>query len=60
MDRKTKLPSDITGSVRELIREYVASDPGFRDALKREAIAALSTGEFATGRAILRDYIDKR
>ena len=58
MIRKRKVPrSQLTGSVRELIEEYIASDPAFREALIQEAIETMLTGDVETGKTILRDYI---
>jgi DNA-binding phage protein len=44
-------------SFKELVRENIAKDPAFRDALLREAIEAMLAGEVDVGRAVLRDYI---
>jgi hypothetical protein len=53
--KKAKPP--VTGSVRELIDGYIASDPAFREALIQEAIEAMLGGDVETGKTILRDYI---
>lgn len=53
--RKKKVP--LTGSVRELIDGYIASDPAFRKALVQEAVEAMLSGDVETGKTILRDYI---
>lgn len=53
---KTRRPA-LTGSMRELIDDYIASDPSFREALIREAIEAMLSGDVETGKTILRDYI---
>jgi len=46
-----------TKSFSDLIQQDVASDPAFASALLREAIEAMLSGDVATGKAILRDYI---
>jgi hypothetical protein len=58
-NRKTKRPP-ITGNVRELIDDYIASDPAFREALIKEAIETMLAGDVETGKTILRDYLQKR
>jgi hypothetical protein len=55
--RKKPTPSDLTGSVRELIDGYIVSDPAFREALIQEAVEAMLAGDVETGKIILRDYI---
>ena len=55
-NRKTK-PPPLTGSVRELIDDYIVSDPAFREALIKEAIETMLAGDVETGKTILRDYI---
>jgi len=55
-NRKTKRPP-LTGSVRELIDDYIVSDPAFREALIEEAIETMLAGDVETGKTILRDYI---
>ena len=57
MIRKKKAKAALTGSVRELIDGYIASDPAFREALIQEAIEAMLAGDVDTGKTILRDYI---
>lgn len=47
----------LTGSVRELIDGYIASDPAFRQALIQQAVEAMLAGDVDTGKTILRDYI---
>ena len=55
-NRKTKW-SPLTGSARELIDEYIGSDPAFREALTEEAMATMLAGDVETGKTILHDYI---
>lgn len=57
MTAKKKPKPALTGSVRELIDGYIASDPAFREALIQEAIEAMLAGDVDTGKTILRDYI---
>lgn len=57
MIRKKKVKPPLTGSVRALIDDYIASDPAFREALIHEAIEAMLAGDVETGKIILRDYI---
>jgi hypothetical protein len=57
MTRKKKAAAALTGSVRELIDGYIASDPAFREALIQEAVEAMLSGDVETGKTILRDYI---
>jgi DNA-binding phage protein len=44
-------------SFKELMQTRVAADPAFGQALLREGIDAMLTGDTDTGKAILRDYI---
>ena len=55
-NRRTKRPP-LTGSVPELIDDYIVSDPAFREALIKEAIETMLAGDVETGKTILRDYI---
>jgi DNA-binding phage protein len=48
----------LTRDFRETIRERAQREPAFRQALLREGIELLASGDFATGRAILRNYIN--
>ena len=57
MTAKKKPKPALTGSVRELIDGYIASDPAFREALIQEAVEAMLSGDVETGKTILRDYI---
>jgi hypothetical protein len=47
----------LTGDFKELVRKRIAQDPAFRDALAREGINTMLSGDVETGKAILRDYI---
>jgi hypothetical protein len=55
-NRKTKRPP-LTGSVRELIDDYIVSDPAFRKALIEEATETMLAGDVETGQAILRGFV---
>jgi len=46
-----------TRSFRELVQRHVSSDPAFAEALLREGIQTMLTGDIETGKTILRDYI---
>ena len=48
----------LTRDFKETIRARVERDPGFRQALLREAIENLLSGEVETGKIILRDFIN--
>jgi hypothetical protein len=50
----------VTGDFKELVRKRIERDPAFRDALLREGIDTMLSGDVATGKAILRDYIKAR
>lgn len=47
----------LTRSFDALVRDHVARDPAFAEALLREGIEALLTGDLETGKSILRDYV---
>ncbi|HXT80063.1 MAG TPA: transcriptional regulator [Acetobacteraceae bacterium] len=47
----------VTKSFKELVQRRVAKDPDFANALLREGIDTMLTGDVDTGKAILRDYI---
>jgi DNA-binding phage protein len=47
----------LTRSFKELVQRRVANDAAFGEALLREGIDTLLTGDVDTGKAILRDYI---
>jgi DNA-binding phage protein len=46
-----------TRSLKKLVQHHVAKDPAFAEALLREGIDAMLTGDVETGKTILRDYI---
>lgn len=48
----------LTKDFRETIRERALKEPAFRRALLREGLELIYNGDFATGRAILRNYIN--
>ncbi len=47
----------LTKSFKELVQSRVASDPAFAEALLREGIDTMLSGDVDTGKSILRDYI---
>jgi hypothetical protein len=47
----------LTRSFKELVQRRVASDAAFGEALLREGVDTMLTGDVDTGKAILRDYI---
>ena len=47
----------LTRSFKELVQRNIAADPAFGQALLREGIDTMLTGDVDTGKAILRDYI---
>ena len=46
-----------TKSFRDLVQRNVKRDAAFADALLREGIDAMLSGDLETGKAIMRDYI---
>ncbi len=48
----------LTHDFKETIRARAQRDPGFRQALLREAVECVINGDFATGKAVLRDYFN--
>ncbi|HXQ66814.1 MAG TPA: transcriptional regulator [Alphaproteobacteria bacterium] len=46
-----------TKSFKELVQKHVADDPAFAEALLRDGVETLLSGDVDTGKAILRDYI---
>ena len=48
----------LTRDFKELIRDQAQADPAFRKALLREAIDCMLEGDVATGKAVLRNYIN--
>jgi len=49
-----------TKKFRVLVQRRVATDAAFAEKLRHEAIAAMRTGDVATGNAILGDYVEGR
>ena len=47
----------LTRSFKDLVQRHVAADSAFGEALLREGIDTMLTGDIETGKAILRDYI---
>jgi hypothetical protein len=48
----------LTRDFKETVRARVERDPKFRKELLREGVEAMLTGDVATGKTILRDYIN--
>jgi hypothetical protein len=48
----------LTRDFRETIKARAARDPAFRRALLIEALDSMLAGDVATGKAVLRDYIN--
>ncbi len=48
----------LTRSFKETVKERAAADPEFRSELLKEAINSLLAGDLATGKAVLRDFIN--
>ncbi len=48
----------LTRDFKETIRARAQRDPKFRQALLREAIECVINGDLATGKAVLRDYVN--
>lgn len=46
-----------TKSFKDLVQQHVKNDAKFAEALLREGIDALLSGDLETGKTILRDYI---
>ena len=47
----------LTRDFKATVQARVQADPAFREALLREGIEAMLSGDVDTGKAILRDYI---
>jgi hypothetical protein len=47
----------LTRRFKELVQRHVAEDPAFAEALLREGIDTMLTGDVDAGKEILRDYI---
>lgn len=48
----------LTKDFRQTIRKRAQKDPAFRRALLQEAIELMLTGDIATGKALVRNYIN--
>jgi DNA-binding phage protein len=48
----------LTRDFKQTVRARVERDPKFRKELLREGVEAMLTGDVATGKTILRDYIN--
>ena len=48
----------LTRRFKDTVQARARSDPAFRQALLREALAALLAADVDTGKAMLRDYIN--
>ena len=48
----------LTHNFKETIRARAQRDPGFRQALLREAVECIINGDLETGKAVLRDYVN--
>lgn len=48
----------LTHDFKETIRARAQRDPNFRQALLREAVECVLNGDLATGRAVLRDFVN--
>jgi DNA-binding phage protein len=46
-----------TRSFKELVQQHVSTDPAFAEALLREGIETMLSGDVESGKIILRDYI---
>ena len=48
----------LTRDFKETFQARVARDPEFREALLKEGVECLLSGDVETGKTVLRDYID--
>ncbi len=48
----------LTRDFKDTVRERAQRDSEFRQALLKEALELLRTGDLEVGQAILRDYLD--
>jgi DNA-binding phage protein len=48
----------LTRDFRDTIRERAQREPAFRQSLLLEGLQLINNGDFATGRSILRNYIN--
>jgi hypothetical protein len=47
-----------TRSFKKLVQRHAAADPDFAEALLRERIETMISGDVETAKTILRDYIE--
>jgi len=55
-ERNSNMP--LTRDFKETIQQRARRDAGFREALLKEAVDALLSGDLDTGKIVLRDYIN--
>jgi len=48
----------LTRDFKDTVQARAEGDPAFREALLQEAVEAMLAGDLATGKAVLRDYIN--
>ncbi len=48
----------LTRDFKETVQARVERDPAFREALLKEGVQCLLSGDVETGKAVLRDYIN--
>jgi DNA-binding phage protein len=48
----------LTHDFKQTVRARAQRDPDFRQALLREAVECIINGDLATGKAVLRDYVN--
>ncbi len=48
----------LTRDFKETVRERLQCDPSFRDALLKEAVDCLLSGDVETGKSLLRDHVN--
>lgn len=48
----------LTRDFKETIQARIQRDPAFREALLKEGVDCLLSGDMVTGKAVLRDYIN--
>ncbi|MCY4059546.1 MAG: transcriptional regulator [Gammaproteobacteria bacterium] len=48
----------LTRDFKVTVRERLQRDPSFREALLKEAVDCLLAGDVATGKSLLRDYVN--
>ena len=48
----------LTHNFKETVRARAQRDSAFRQALLREAVECIINGDLATGKAVLRDYVN--